>query len=144
MKFPESFRDQSRRDYQSPAGAPYGLFHIPARHANGRVLRIIACDGEATGWEHVSVSLPDSPHKCPSWDEMCLVKALFWDDHECVVQFHPPKEDYVNNHAGCLHLWRYVVGFPQPPPELVGIKDKPVKIPAALMALLALGGMCER
>lgn len=71
------------------------MFHIPARHANGRALRIIACDGEgeAKGWEHVSVSVPDMPHKCPSWEEMCLVKALFWDAHECVVQFHPPEAD---------------------------------------------------
>ena len=123
MKFPDEFRDQSFEMFQSPPGAPYGYFQVPGRHANGRVLRIIACDGTDTGWEHVSVSIPGSPNKCPSWEEMCIVKALFWDAGECVVQFHPPASEYVNNHAGCLHLWRHVEGFPLPPSILVGVKD---------------------
>lgn len=121
----ESFRVTSG-PMSSEANAPYGRFEIPARHANGRRLRVIACDGEdpaAEGWEHVSVSLPDSPHKCPSWEEMCLIKRLFWAPDECVVQFHPPEADYVNNHPGCLHLWRCVTGFPQPPAHLVGTPE---------------------
>lgn len=44
------------------------------------------------GWEHVSVSLP---RRCPTWDEMCLIKDIFWDEEECVVQFHPPRSQYV-------------------------------------------------
>lgn len=55
------------------------------------------------GWEHVSVSYKNH---LPTWDEMCRVKDIFWHDDECVVQFHPPKADYVNNHPYCLHLWR--------------------------------------
>ena len=77
-----------------------GAFLIPTRPGQPP-LRVIASDGE--GWEHVSVSLPN---RCPTWDEMCKVKALFWDDEDCVVQFHPPKRDYVNLHPYCLHLWR--------------------------------------
>lgn len=77
---------------------------------------MIACDGDETGWEHVSVSLPESPKKCPSWDEMCIVKKLFWDDDECVVQFHPQESEYVNIHPGVLHLWKFVSStFPTPP-----------------------------
>lgn len=122
MKFPDEFRDRSHEMFHSPNGAPYGLFQVPGRHANGRALRIIACDADATGWEHVSVGIPGSPSKCPSWEEMCIVKGLFWDVTDCVVQFHPAESEYVNNHAGCLHLWRYVAGFPQPPSILVGVK----------------------
>jgi hypothetical protein len=54
-------------------------------------------------WEHVSVSLKN---RCPNWEEMCLVKTLFWDDEETVVQFHPKKSEYINVHAYCLHLWK--------------------------------------
>jgi hypothetical protein len=64
--------------------------------------------------------------RCPTWDEMCQIKALFWDDNDCIVQFHPPKAEYVNNHAYCLHLWRQIGGeFPIPDSLLVGIKEPP-------------------
>ena len=63
----------------------------------GATLRIIASDGVdpvAEGWEHVSVSL--SSKRCPNWLEMCFVKDLFWSDEETVIQFHPPRSEYVN------------------------------------------------
>lgn len=72
------------------------------------VLRIIS-SGPATAteglhaWEHVSVSLVN---RCPTWEEMCQVKQMFWRDDEAVVQFHPPKLNYVNDHAFTLHLWK--------------------------------------
>ena len=83
----------------------------------GTELRVVASDGG--GWEHVSVSLPN---RCPSWNEMCFVKAVFWDDDDCVVQFHPAKSQYVNNHKFCLHLWRPTeLQIPTPPTEFVGV-----------------------
>jgi hypothetical protein len=52
---------------------------------------------------------------------MCLVKELFWSDDECVVQFHPPKQNYINQHPGVLHLWRKkgAKAFPMPPKACV-------------------------
>lgn len=91
-----------------------GAFSVPRR---GVELRVIASDG--LGWDHVSVSLPD---RCPTWDEMNHVKDLFFDADECVVQFHPPRADYVNDHPFCLHLWRWQEGeFPRPESILVGL-----------------------
>ncbi len=93
-----------------------GAFMCTVKH--GQLLRVIASDG--MGWEHVSVSRSD---RCPTWEEMCQVKALFWDADDCVVQFHPPESDYVNNHPFCLHLWRQVgVEFPRPDALMVGVK----------------------
>ena len=69
--------------------------------AGRNVMNILASDG--LGWEHVSVS---KKYECPTWGEMCRVKELFWDDEDTVVQYHPPKSLYVNNHPHCLHLWR--------------------------------------
>jgi hypothetical protein len=63
-------------------------------------------------WEHVSVT---TPTRCPSWVEMCWVKDQFFDDHEVVLQFHPAKSNYVNDHPFCLHLWKPVFPFPVPP-----------------------------
>lgn len=69
------------------------------------------------GWEHVSISMNK---RCPTWDEMCMVKDIFWDEEECVIQYHPPKSVYVNNHPYCLHLWKKVgVKFELPPKEFV-------------------------
>ena len=73
----------------------------------------------AGGWEHVSVSLRN---RCPTWDEMCLVKDIFWRDDECVVQFHPPKNEYINVHPYCLHLWKKIGEKTDlPPKELIAI-----------------------
>lgn len=117
MKFPEEYRwTDAPHPYGTSAGEPYGMFRVPGRAVCGRALKIIANDGQETGWDHVSVSLPDWPNRCPSWEEMCAVKTLFWDDSECVVQFHPATENYVNTHTGCLHLWKYLgTEFPTPP-----------------------------
>jgi hypothetical protein len=92
----------------------------------GEELRIIASEGGrsvAKGWEHVSVS---TRRRTPNWREMSFVKDLFWDDEECVVQFHPPRSEYVNNHPHVLHLWRHVDGHALPPSILVGYKDRGV------------------
>jgi len=59
---------------------------------------------EQEGWEHVSVS----PYKgkMPTWDDMCAIKDIFWDEEEEVIQIHPKKSKYVNLVENCLHLWR--------------------------------------
>lgn len=68
-------------------------------------------------WEHVSVSYPN---RCPTWEEMCKVKNMFWNEDECVVQYHPPKSEYVNNYPYCLHLWRKSgENFETPPKNFV-------------------------
>lgn len=99
-----------------------GAFDIKLKHSQ-RVF-VIASDG--LQWEHVSVSRRD---RCPTWDEMCQVKAIFWDDEDCVMQLHPPKSDWVNNHSFCLHLWRPLdAEIPLPPSMMVGFKDAGVLV----------------
>jgi hypothetical protein len=88
---------------------------------NNLKIKCIASDSH--GWQHVSVSI-DGSSFCPSWDVMHKVKMLFWGDAERVVQFHPPKEEYISNHPGCLHLWKCTnEAFPFPPGWMVGIKE---------------------
>lgn len=57
------------------------------------------------GWDHVSVS-PVNWKKIPTWDEMCMVKNMFFGPDETVVQYHPAKSCYVNVLPNCLHLWK--------------------------------------
>jgi hypothetical protein len=83
-------------------------------------IRVIASDGE--GWQHVSVSI-EGDKRCPSWEVMCEIKDLFWNQEDWVAQFHPAKSQYVNNHPGCLHLWRPTEAvLPTPKAYMVGIK----------------------
>lgn len=97
-------------------GDMFGYFEIST---GAGPLRIISSGSfeESFGWEHVSVSLA---HRCPTWGEMARVKELFWEDEECVVQFHVPKSEHVNLHPHCLHLWKPRNGdIPRPPRKLV-------------------------
>lgn len=101
-----------------------GLF-VFAKRGVGFNFVVIASDG--LGWEHVSAHLESSTNArktyTPNWDDMCLVKSLFWDDEDVVMQLHPAKSDYVNNHPNTLHLWRPLHDvIPVPPAILVGIK----------------------
>lgn len=71
----------------------------------------------AGGWEHVSVSLKK---RCPTWEEMCMVKDIFFREDECVAEFHPPKKDYVDLMPTCLHMWKKVgQEYELPPKEFV-------------------------
>ena len=79
------------------------------------------------GWEHVSVA-PFRRNYTPTWDDMCLLKNIFWHEEEAAIQIHPPKSEYVNNLSNCLHLWRCIYReMVLPPACLVGIKDGQTK-----------------
>lgn len=129
--------------HDSPRHALYGAFLMPGPCAER--LMIVACDGDVpdqalAGWEHVSVS---TKRRLPNWTEMCFVKDQFWSAEDCVVQYHPPKSEYVNNHPNCLHLWKATQAvFPVPPSILVGIKSAGIiKNEAEALAVRAAAGL---
>jgi len=111
--------------WSSATGDDFGMFMklLPT----GVTLVIIATAGdpetEGTGdWEHVSCHARQPKidgtvaQRTPTWEEMCQLKELFWEDHEMVVQYHPAKSDYVNQHDHVLHLWRpKKAEIPKPP-----------------------------
>lgn len=109
------FRQPGNPLHTEPNSGNNGAFVVALRR--NQTVQVIASDG--AGWEHVSVSRRD---RCPSWEEMCQVKEIFWDAEDVVLQFHPAESQYVNNHAYCLHLWRPVdIIVPTPPAWMVGI-----------------------
>jgi len=111
---PEPFRERNGLMPSSIHDGNNGVFFLRSLKLK-RPLRTIVSDGG--GWEHVSVSLAD---RCPTWDEMCFIKNMFWDEDDLVIQFHPPKSEYVNCHKYCLHLWRKTNtnNFCETPPKL--------------------------
>jgi hypothetical protein len=89
-----------------------GSFIVPI---DGDMWHIRISDGG--GWRHLSIS--NMQRKVmPTWQIMCRAKELFWGDDELVVQYHPPKSDYINDHPFCLHLWQ-CLDEPMPAPPWV-------------------------
>lgn len=128
---PEQYRlspEQHALFGTTAANGQRGAFRIPHPLHPTILLFVIADEGTrdergplplAEQWEHVSVHVEEASRKrTPTWAEMCLVKELFWDREDTVIQLHPPRSRYVNDHPYVLHLWRQV-GVAQPLPPRV-------------------------
>ena len=118
-QLPEKLENGRLRDgafASTPEAGPYGVFFVQG--PCGCELQIAGIPRDE--WEHVTVNT--DRRRSPNWQEMCFVKDLFWDEEECVIQYHPPLSQYVKNHPYRLHLWRPKgVAFPMPPSRMVGI-----------------------
>ncbi len=100
-------------DTSGELGKGCGCFKV---YVQGRSFNVTASDGG--GWDHVSVTPRSEKRRtCPTWEEMCEIKDMFFEPEEAVVQYHPARSEYVNNHPLCLHLWRPNDGtvLPTPP-----------------------------
>ena len=120
FKVPEKFRKEHPVFGNGDANGGYFVIPITKR----RMAHVIASNGK--GWEHVSVHVRDIIKpviSIPIWSDMCFIKGVFWDKEDCVVQYHPPESEYVNNHEHVLHLWRQIgKEYDMPDSILVGVK----------------------
>lgn len=113
----DKFRNYTtaKRYYGTTGDEGNGVFEVKI---DGKKYLVIASNGG--GWEHVSVS---NEKHIPSWNVMSKIKDLFFNDDETVIQFHPPKSEYINNHNNCLHLWRNIRNETKTPPSIfTGVK----------------------
>lgn len=95
--------------------------YVSLKGLNGRRRNATFVCSWGGGWDHVSVAFFD---RCPEWKEMCEVKDIFFSEDEVCVQYHPKKEEYINNHPYCLHIFRpQNAELPTPPSWMVGLKD---------------------
>ena len=114
---PEKFRVKIGQLQTDKSAGNNGAFMVHSLKLKGSLI-VIASDGE--GWEHVSIS---HHARAPTWDEMCFIKDMLWGEDDVVIQFHPAKKDYINNHPYCLHLWRPTAAqIPLPRSMMVGFK----------------------
>jgi hypothetical protein len=129
MHVPEKYRVLTGPMATDASCGNNGAFVIPEGPLK-RQLFIIAADGTekeaghiADGWEHVSVhavSLDGKGSYVPMWAEMEYIARLFWDDEDTIIQLHPPRSRWINNHPNVLHLWRSCNhAIPLPPGALV-------------------------
>lgn len=102
-------------------GDRFGAFDL-FTNDNVHLHAIVSAGDKRIQWDHVSVS---ARLRIPTWEEMCWIKSLFFEDDEVVVQYHPAKSQYVNLHPRTLHLWRpHNVVMPTPPSIAVGPKTR--------------------
>lgn len=123
FKVPNQYRERKHPLLKSDDSyGTNGFFRIPL--SENTLANVQASSG--CGWEHVSVHVvEDYIAETPTWDEMCIIKDIFWDEEDCVVQYHPPKSHYINHHENVLHLWKPTdFEIPVPDPILVGYKKK--------------------
>jgi hypothetical protein len=127
----ERYRVRSGPYASSREDGNNGQFLIPLSSLVDRIWALcMVSDGE--GWEHVSVSVYRSDtirgrtalDRCPTWEEMCQVKDLFWQPEEATVQFHPRRSQYRNLHQYVLHIWRPTeLVLPEPNADFVAPRD---------------------
>ncbi len=115
-----------------PGGKPFAAIPYPPKDwhflqalGDGHVfvhkcgLRVIIdCEvkDDERRWVHVSVS---RAKWIPSHEDVCKVKGAFIGDRYAYAVF-PPRENYVNIHGNCLHLWALTEGDGRVLPEFSG------------------------
>lgn len=90
-----------------------GDFLVPLE---GQIWHVRISDG--MGWRHLSVTNAQKASMLASWGIMCRLKDAFFADDSWVIQFHPAKDDNINDHPYCLHLWE-PLDEPLPKPPIV-------------------------
>ena len=76
-------------------------------HSPIRVLKSKSTTSDGRHWIHVSMSRPS---RCPTHEELSEVKDLFIGTDIEAYQVFAKKEEHVNVHQYCLHLWAPVDG----------------------------------
>lgn len=71
---------------------------------------IIGCAryGDGKRWLHVSVARRNK--QLPTWELYTQVKDLFIGPERTALQILAPRSKWVNQHAGCLHLYHCLDG----------------------------------
>lgn len=111
----ERYRINTWNDFGTLGDAHNGAFKV---FVKGRSFLVIASNGG--GWDHVSVTPGGNKRKCPTWEEMCAIKDMFFEPEEAVMQLHPKRSQHINIHPYCLHLWRpQVQAIPELPLVMV-------------------------
>lgn len=72
-----------------------------ARVYDGTLTALVS-NHERVGW-HISIS--HSGTRYPTWDELADAKERFVPDDVEMAMILPKREEYVNLHETCLHIW---------------------------------------
>ena len=84
----------------TPVHAPLS---IARSYSFGKLFALHTLDFfEGWWWDHLSISHKD---RLPTWDELVAAKEAFFGTEREAIQFIPRRNEYVNLHKNCLHIW---------------------------------------
>lgn len=89
---------------QSYCPVPGGRLWLTQRGKHGLLSVIASVDGP---YLHVSIA---RSNRYPTWDEILAVRAWGFPEDMEVVMVLARKEEYVNLHPNCFHLWESACG----------------------------------
>ncbi|MGD8707111.1 MAG: hypothetical protein PVI88_00325 [Nitrosopumilaceae archaeon] len=91
-----------------------------AMYRKGNLLVICSCniENDDKRWWHLSLS---RPNRYPPHEEILYIKNLFFGTDKKVIMIFPKKENYINIHKYCFHLFYCVDGDNIPEFSLNGI-----------------------
>lgn len=75
----------------------------------GECLVFVGQHPESGRW-HLSIS---HPKRYPHWDEIKAARYQLVPNDITMAMLLPPKEQYVNIHPNCFHLWEIRENFPR-------------------------------
>lgn len=96
--------EKYRQDMDDPLNASnpgddHGMFFVPVPKPKKMDTFMAIKVSSGGGWEHVSITMHRkfklgiiSLDRTPTWQEMCFVKNLLWDENDTVIQYHPAKK----------------------------------------------------
>ena len=107
---PEEQAEKYISHYKLPKGWEFVMGAKDGEAYSNRTLGlrvIVSSDVEEDGrtWLHVSVS---RRNRMPEYKDVFLVKHLFIGDDKKAIQVFPPKDEHINDHPYCLHLFHCV------------------------------------
>ena len=115
--------------------APDGMAFVITHVVDNRDRQLCVIASWGGHWDHASVHATrlsvagSAMNVTPTWDEMCFVKQLCWQDDEWALEYHPAREDNINVHENTLHIWKpQSKSFPKPPKDsyqkILQLKDE--------------------
>jgi hypothetical protein len=85
--------------------AKWKEIHSPIRGAQAfawGAVRVIVGVEPVVGW-HMSIS---TPYRNPTWEEIRQARYDLVPDEVTMAMLLPPKEEYINVHSFCFHLYQ--------------------------------------
>lgn len=127
FKVPNQHRFREEPFNSKDSDGNNGFFIIPFQRKLGKqgTMRyyLMCIVSDKHGWDRVSVYVLDHKgnvtQRTPLFEEMEAIKKYFWDDTDCVVQFHDLNHEKQQN-PYMLHMWRpQLIIMARPPKEAI-------------------------
>lgn len=93
-----------RRTAKQPIEVPFT--NVSGMEPGTRKFRMGGCtillSDSHVGW-HLSIS---HPQRYPTWDEIAEARYKLVPDKVTMAMMLPPRDEYLNLHPNCFHLWQ--------------------------------------